>query len=698
MKRNKILSNPPGRGLSVPQMFSRHTQRFRIYGSFTVALAILLLVGWSQFPRAGAQGTRARVQQDLAEIFMRHEELSLDPRAVADQVVANGHVSLVTPLHDFELQLQPNDLRAPNYRAEQTDEGGVVRATAMPGVTTYKGNVADVWGSDARFTIDGQKIEGMIITPTESFFVEPARKYSSSAAPTDYLLYSADDVRPDITRTCGDTLEQQVSSGATQMMSRTNAASGVAPAVFAPLKVVEVATESDLEYTNALGGASAANSDILSIMNSISAIFERDIGLRFTVTYQHAWTTADPYGAGGLGAAAVLNAFTNDWNRNPITPPHDVSHLWTGKQLTDANGVAWQGVVCSNPTKAYGLSDRETIAPFRVTIPAHEFGHNFRATHADSSTGHAECDNTIMVTIQNQSNTGFFCPFSVSEITGYVQANSSCLTDAPANNPIDLSDFFVRQHYTDFLNRTADAGGLAFWTNEIESCGADANCRAQKRINVSGAFFLSIEFQETGYLVERTYKAAYGDATGASTLNGPHTLPVPIVRFNEFLTDQRAIANNVIVNQGDWQNTLERNKVTYFDNFVKTQRFTNAYPTTLLPTEYVHTLNQNAGSPMSASEEAQEAAKMVAGRTRAQVLRDIAEHPVLARTELNRAFVLMQFYGYMRRNPNDAPDRDYTGYDFWLTKLNQFNGDYVAAEMVKAFITSTEYRARFGAP
>ena len=57
---------------------------------------------------------------------------------------------------------------------------------------------------------------------------------------------------------------------------------------------------------------------------------------------------------------------------------------------------------------------------------------------------------------------------------------------------------------------------------------------------------------------------------------------------------------------------------------------------------------------------------------------------------------LMQFFGYLRRNPNDPQDIDYTGYEFWLNKLNQFNGNFVAAEMVKAFITSTEYRQRFG--
>ena len=81
---------------------------------------------------------------------------------------------------------------------------------------------------------------------------------------------------------------------------------------------------------------------------------------------------------------------------------------------------------------------------------------------------------------------------------------------------------------------------------------------------------------------------------------------------------------------------------------------------------------------------------------RRKLLRAIAEHQNLVSAESNRAFVLMQFFGYLRRNPNDPPDTNYTGYDFWLTKLNQFNGNFQSAEMVKAFITSIEYRQRFG--
>ena len=84
--------------------------------------------------------------------------------------------------------------------------------------------------------------------------------------------------------------------------------------------------------------------------------------------------------------------------------------------------------------------------------------------------------------------------------------------------------------------------------------------------------------------------------------------------------------------------------------------------------------------------------------TRAEALRLMVEDADFKAKELNRAFVLMEYFGYLRRNPNDPPDNNLTGYNFWLNKLNQFNGNFVDAEMVKAFIKSTEYRSRFGPP
>jgi len=254
------------------------------------------------------------------------------------------------------------------------------------------------------------------------------------------------------------------------------------------------------------------------------------------------------------------------------------------------------------------------------------------------------------------------------------------------------------------LNRIPDADGLAFWTNEINSCGSDQVCIQLKRINVSAAYFLSIEFQQTGYLVERMYKTAFGSASGASTLGGAHQLPVPVVRFNEFLPDTQQIGQGVVVNVGNWQQQLENNKQAFALDFVQRSRFTTAFQTTLSPAQFVDLLFFNAGVTPSQSDRQTAINEFGSATTtsdvaaRGRALRDVAENSILQQQEFNRAFVLMQFFGYLRRNPNDPQDIDYTGYEFWLNKLNQFNGNFVAAEMVKAFITSVEYRQRFGTP
>lgn len=267
----------------------------------------------------------------------------------------------------------------------------------------------------------------------------------------------------------------------------------------------------------------------------------------------------------------------------------------------------------------------------------------------------------------------------------------------PGTNPNDDPQTFVCQHYHDFLNRQPDAPGLAFWTNEITSCGTDAQCIEIKRINVSASFFLSIEFQQTGYLVERLYKTAYGDNSGTSAVNGTHQLPVPIVRLSEFLLDTQQIGQGVIVNQGNWEQTLENNKQAFAAEFAQRARFLTAFPPSMTAAEFVDALNRNAGNPLSQSERDQLVSDLSTNaRTRAQVLRAVAEDPDLSSAEFNRAFVLMQFFGYLRRNPNDPPDSDDTGFDFWLAKMNQFNGNFESAEMVKAFLTSIEYRQRFG--
>jgi len=274
------------------------------------------------------------------------------------------------------------------------------------------------------------------------------------------------------------------------------------------------------------------------------------------------------------------------------------------------------------------------------------------------------------------------------------------LLNVTPGNPED-TDYFVHQHYVDFLDREPDAGGFDYWANQITSCGSTASCIDAKRTNVSAAFLLSSEFQQTAGLVERLYKTAYGDANGTSTIGGTHQISVPIVRLNEFLPDTQQLGQDVVVGQGGWDTVLENNKQSFVAQFVQRPRFTNEFPTTLTPTEFVDRLNQNAGNVMSSSERATAVALFGSATdtsnttARAQALRQIAENQKVYDSEFNRALVLMEYFGYLRRNPDEGQDRDYSGYDFWLQKLNQFNGDYQKSEMVKAFITSNEYRTRF---
>ena len=264
-------------------------------------------------------------------------------------------------------------------------------------------------------------------------------------------------------------------------------------------------------------------------------------------------------------------------------------------------------------------------------------------------------------------------------------------------NPIDDSQFFVRQHYLDFPGREPDPPGLAFWVNNIESCGSDTQCRQVKRINTSAAFFLSIEFHETGYFAYRLYKAAYGDATSP---DGKGT--VPIIRFQEFLPDTHRIGQEVIVNQGEWRTQLENNKRDFALAFVQRADFLARYPALTSAAAFVYSLNANAGDVLNDAERTALIRELSPNQAdaarRADVLQKVAENSTLVEQEFNRAFVLMQYFGYLRRNPNDPPEPtlDFQGYNFWLNKLNSSKGDFVSAEMVKAFITSIEYRHRFG--
>jgi hypothetical protein len=239
---------------------------------------------------------------------------------------------------------------------------------------------------------------------------------------------------------------------------------------------------------------------------------------------------------------------------------------------------------------------------------------------------------------------------------------------------VDDSGDFVTTHYDDFLNRAPDDSGFRFWREEIEQCGSDARCREVKRINVSAAFFLSIEFQRTGYLVYKLYLASFGR--------------VPTLA--EFLADMKTIGEGVVVGEPQWQQRLAANRAAFLADWASHPAFASLYEGRT-NAQYVDALYANAGLTLASAERERLISGLDAGTlTRSQVLLDLVENEQFSQREFNRAFVVMQYFGYLRRDP------DPSGLQFWLSKLNQFKGNYIQAEMVKAFISSIEYRQRFG--
>jgi hypothetical protein len=246
-------------------------------------------------------------------------------------------------------------------------------------------------------------------------------------------------------------------------------------------------------------------------------------------------------------------------------------------------------------------------------------------------------------------------------------------TQTPTTNPLDDARFFVRQHYYDFLNRLPDQGGLDYWSGQIAGnssntpppCPAgDKACEQSRRVGVTAAFFVENEFQQTGYVVYRLHRAALG------------LLP----DYSHFMVERGNLAAGP---------ELPQSTINYTNEFVERGIFKQFYPDTMTPEQFVNKLFDTAGLVPFNLERQQKIQDMTAGgKTRAQVLLEVIELPAFKEKEYNPAFVTMQYYGYLRRNPDSG------GYQFWLDVLNsRVPNNYRA--MVCAFITSAEYQQRF---
>ncbi|HEV2799592.1 MAG TPA: SBBP repeat-containing protein [Pyrinomonadaceae bacterium] len=252
--------------------------------------------------------------------------------------------------------------------------------------------------------------------------------------------------------------------------------------------------------------------------------------------------------------------------------------------------------------------------------------------------------------------------------------------DAPgAPNPIFDNTFFVRQHYLDFLSREPEPEGMAAWTGVLSRCPDVNNDPRCDRLTVSAAFFRSVEFQLKGYFVYRFYKVSFG------------RLPL----YNEIVTDMRSIT-------GETAEEVYAKRNQFVDDWVKRPAFKSSYDH-LEPRRFVDTLmnrhnlfqittpdpaNPNGTAKVTFTRDALVDEILSRRLTYAQVVRAIADSDEVFNQEYNRAFVAMQYYGYLRRTPEEE------GYNNWLRVINEDPQN--VRLMINGFMNSVEYRLRFG--
>lgn len=388
--------------------------------------------------QVGGEGVSQRLASELNQKFRKFDLIQTTPETAFREVLHNRNLKIKTGGENLELRLRPRNLLSPNYRAEETGANGVRRQLPAPKLRTYQGEIVGEENSRVRLTISDEEIEGVMVRGGVNYFIEPAERFSQNASDKDFIIYRAEDLLAQNPLDC-EALSHKVGLAANTYLPQAEQLASPSQT----LRVAEIATEADLQFVNELGGATAANNEILSVLNVVEGVYETQLGVTFSVTFQHVWTTADPYPAEDV--VAVLESFKNYWNSNyPANAyPRDTAQLFTSKEALRGRGHAYINTIC-RPEIAYGMHGRFPYGTARYTVPAHEMGHNFNAGHVDAS---QSCDNTIMNATLTTETPLTFCTASRNELINSVAAGGSCL---PARQLTKTKFDFDRDSKADF--------------------------------------------------------------------------------------------------------------------------------------------------------------------------------------------------------------------------------------------------------
>jgi len=253
-----------------------------------VAILIPIALGISASPHQVLTRTPA-VSRALSPTLSSYEVIRMEPGEIEKQVRKTGELRFRFNETDFNFNLEPHDMRSPNYRAIETGPGGVKRTLPRQPVHTFKGVLAGREEVRGRFTLTGGGVEGVVYAPEGRYYVEPLRNYIPGASGGELVIYRDSDIKHGEAPECIESLPRRLERGVEGLASRIEAA--------APLEYeIEVATEADYEYVQAWGGSENANREIEGILNQIDAIYQRELLLRIRISFQSTWATEDdPY-------------------------------------------------------------------------------------------------------------------------------------------------------------------------------------------------------------------------------------------------------------------------------------------------------------------------------------------------------------------------------------------------------------------
>jgi hypothetical protein len=393
------------------------------YG-FVVA-ALFLVLGHPADVVASPASASPVAQQRLDALFHRWQMSELNLPEVHRAARRSGRIQLRLGEQNVELELEPNDLRAPGFRQElHTERGTQQEVTSAP--PTFKGRIAGDPDSTVRLLILPDLLQGYVRTKNDWYFVDPLLKYVKGAPPAKVVVFKKDDVRPEATKLCGAGELSDVAAGLSSPDE-----SSMAYSYSSGPRGLQVATEADYEYYSLYG--SNTNYQIQGVLNQVDGIYQANHNIAILIQSQSVWTTSnDPYSASD--SLTLLNQFRNYWNAYRSNYTRDVAHLFTGRAPAEAIGRAWLGVVCNSPGYAYGVSYDFSLM---AKLVAHEIGHNLGASHDDEVSPPADAcygSGPIMCAYIQTYGPDVFSSRSVSDISWHVNQHGSCMSDLGCEN------------------------------------------------------------------------------------------------------------------------------------------------------------------------------------------------------------------------------------------------------------------------